>query len=120
MTTPTLATFADRLRRTAGHPTPADRDLLTAYLQRRDEAAFADLVRRHGPRVWATVRKVLPEQAAAEDAFQAVFLVLVAKARRVDWQADLGGWLAAVAHRVAVRARARGGAGGERRRKRAC
>src|SRR5262249_39899641 len=53
-------------------------------------------------------RRVLLDPHAAEDAFQATFLVLVRKAASLDDRALLGSWLYGVAHRVAVRARADG------------
>src|SRR5207247_8734533 len=83
----------------------ADRDLLDRYLTGRDEAAFATLTGRHERTVLAACRQVLSDPADVADAFQATFLVLIRKARSVRWQASLGGWLYAVAHRVAVHAR---------------
>src|SRR5581483_1318902 len=91
-----------RLRRAADAAPPDDRQLL-ARVAAGDQAAFAALVRRHGGRVLAACRQVLADPADVDDAFQATFLVLVAKARSVRWRASVGGWLAAVAHRVAVR-----------------
>ena len=67
------------------------------------ERAFATLVDRHGADVLRTCRSILRDEHAAEDAFQAVFLVLVRKSRSL-WVADsLGPWL----HRVACRAAGR-------------
>src|SRR5262249_40550978 len=93
-----------------GRDAPAardDRDLLEAFAVRRDEAAFAALVERHGPLVWGVCRRVLAHEQDAEDAFQATFLVLARKAGSVPWRTDVGNWLYAVAVRVARRAKGR-------------
>jgi RNA polymerase sigma factor (sigma-70 family) len=84
----------------------ADGQLLQNFLERRDEAAFAEIVRRHGPLVFRVCRNVLPNSEDAEDAFQATFLVLVRKARSLARPQLLGPWLHGVAYRIAVRARA--------------
>ncbi len=81
-----------------------DRQLVGRFAQARDEAAFAELVRRHGPMVLATCRRVLRHEQDAEDAFQAVFLVLARKAGSIREADAVGGWLHQVAHRLAVRA----------------
>ncbi len=82
-----------------------DADLLGRFVAGRDAAAFAELVRRHGPAVFGVCRRVTGDHHLAEDAFQAVFVVLAAKAGGVRPAAALGGWLYGVAHRTALRAR---------------
>jgi RNA polymerase sigma factor (sigma-70 family) len=98
--TPLAALF----RRAAADPR-ADGPLLAAFADRRDEPAFAELVRRHGPLVWAACRRALPDPADAEDAFQATFLVLVRRARRLTGAATVGPWLLKVAALTARNAR---------------
>src|SRR5947209_7339696 len=81
-----------------------DSELLQRYRRGRDEAAFAALVRRHGPTVLAACRRLL-DPADADDAFQASFLVLVREAHAIREGAALGGWLFRVATRIALRLR---------------
>src|SRR5262245_47027245 len=96
-----------RLARTAS-PTDTsattDTELLRRYVTGRDEAAFAELVRRNGPLVLRVCRHVLGE-AGADDAFQATFLLLVRSARRLTQPGSLAGWLHAAAVRIARDAR---------------
>jgi RNA polymerase sigma factor (sigma-70 family) len=82
-----------------------DRHLLERFVAARDEAAFAELVRRHGPMVLGVCRRLLADAHEAEDAFQATFLVLVHKAAAISRPELLGPWLHGVAHRIAGRAR---------------
>jgi RNA polymerase sigma factor (sigma-70 family) len=82
-----------------------DGQLLTRFVQQRDEAAFEVLVHRHGALVWRVCRQVLPNAQDREDAFQATFLVLVRKAGSIARPELLGPWLHGVASRVAGRVR---------------
>jgi RNA polymerase sigma-70 factor (ECF subfamily) len=70
------------------------------------EGAFAALVRRHGPMVLGTCRRALRDAHAAEDAFQATFLILFRRAHRLDRRGSLAGWLYTVALHAAHKARA--------------
>jgi RNA polymerase sigma factor (sigma-70 family) len=83
-----------------------DGQMLGRYIACRDEAAFAALVRRHGPMVLGVCRRVLANLHDAEDAFQATFLVLVRRAGSVAPRERVGNWLYGVAYRTALEARA--------------
>jgi RNA polymerase sigma factor (sigma-70 family) len=82
-----------------------DGQLLECFIARREEAAFAALVRRHGPMVLGVCRRVLDHSHDADDAFQATFLLLVRKAASVTPRERVGNWLYGVAYRTALKAR---------------
>jgi RNA polymerase sigma factor (sigma-70 family) len=84
----------------------SDGQLLRRFVAQREEAAFAQLVCRHGGMVLGVCRRVLGNPHDAEDAFQATFLVLARKAGSIRQHQALSGWLFAVAHRLALRLRA--------------
>jgi RNA polymerase sigma factor (sigma-70 family) len=81
-----------------------DGRLLGLFVDHRDDAAFAALVRRHGPMVWGVCRRLLG-RPDAEDAFQATFLVLARKATAVVPRERVGNWLYGVARQAALQAR---------------
>ena len=85
-----------------------DGQLLERFAVDRGEAAelaFAALVERHGSMVLRVCRGVLDDPHDSEDAFQATFLVLVAKGRALWVRDSLGPWLHQVAYRTASCAR---------------
>jgi hypothetical protein len=89
-----LSTLLASLRRLVGGAGPdcSDAELLERFATRRDETAFESLLCRHGPLVWSVCRRVLAEEHAAEDAFQATFLVLVRMPHRLrspHWRKEL-------------------------------
>src|SRR5713226_761890 len=89
-------TVISHLRRTlcagarAGTP---DEELLEQFVTQRDEAAFAALLRRHGPMVWGVCQRLLAHRQDAEDAFQATFLILARKAAAIGRRKLLANWL---------------------------
>lgn len=83
----------------------SDAHLLRQFVATRDDAAFAGLVRRHGPMVWAVCRQSVPNATDAEDAFQATFLALAQSAKKIRTPERLAGWLHAAAVRVAAKAK---------------
>ncbi len=90
--------------------TVSDAQLLDWYISSRDEsaeAAFEELMLRHGPMVLGICRNVLQDAHDAQDAFQAVFLVLANRARSIRRKDSVASWLFGVAQRVAARARSR-------------
>ena len=83
----------------------SDAALLTRYARHNDHVAFAELLRRYGPVVLGVCRRILADRHAAEDAFQAVFLVLARKADAVRPPGKVGAWLYGVAVRTANKAK---------------
>ncbi|HOX04932.1 MAG TPA: sigma-70 family RNA polymerase sigma factor [Planctomycetota bacterium] len=83
----------------------SDGELLAEFTASGREAAFGELVRRHGPLVLGACRRLLGDAADAEDAAQAVFMVLARKAAALHGERSLAGWLHRVARHVSLRAR---------------
>src|SRR5262249_19519690 len=83
----------------------SDARLLARFIEQWDQAAFRDLVGRHGPMVLGVCHRILRDPHAAEDAFQLTFLLLVRKAASVRKRESVGPWLYGVAQRVALAAR---------------
>jgi DNA-directed RNA polymerase specialized sigma24 family protein len=109
MTTSQMSEVIQHLRRSVCPPEAAaltDGQLLENFISRHDDTALAALVYRHGPMVWGVCRRVLQSHHAAEDAFQATFLVLVRRAVSISSRELLANWLYGVAHQTALKARA--------------
>jgi RNA polymerase sigma factor (sigma-70 family) len=105
MATGPLRAVVRHLHTLAGLPSvgeQTDQQLLERFAAESDEAAFTELVRRHGPLVWGTCWRVLRHAQDVEDAFQATFLALARKAATLRQLESVGGWLYGVAHRVAA------------------
>ncbi len=98
------------LRTLLGRPalvTVPDAELLTRYAADRDDVAFAELVHRHAPAVYAACRRFLSDPASLDDAFQAVFVLLSTKAGAIQSPDRLHGWLCGVSGRIARKLRDR-------------
>jgi RNA polymerase sigma factor (sigma-70 family) len=95
-----------RLVESRGSGQLSDRDLLQRFATQHDEAAFAALLRRHGPMVLRACQRVLDHEHDAEDVFQATFLVLARKAASLRWHESIAGWLHEAAYRLALKVRA--------------
>ncbi|HEY2911014.1 MAG TPA: sigma-70 family RNA polymerase sigma factor, partial [Gemmataceae bacterium] len=87
----------------AGFSSESDGVLLRRFLGTRDDAAFAELLRRHGPMIWGVCRHSLMCHAEAEDAFQATFLALIRSGASVRRGEAVAGWLHGVALRICLK-----------------
>ena len=83
-----------------------DAELLRRYAESRDEAAFAELVRRYLGLVYhAALRQMGGDAHAAEDVAQRVFALLAQKAPALRNHATLAGWLHTTTRLTASEAR---------------
>jgi hypothetical protein len=65
--------------------------LLSRFASERDEATFVELLRRYGRLVLDVCRRVLGDAHAAEDAYQATFLLLARQAGQLTGDGSLAG-----------------------------
>ena len=93
-----------------------DVELLRAYELDGDESAFTQLVERHGGWIFAAARRRLGDDHLADDATQAVFVVLAGKASRLvgSKRRSLSPWLFHVMHFACARIRRSQSRGAER------
>jgi RNA polymerase sigma factor (sigma-70 family) len=80
-------------------PAPKDPELLAAYVERRDAAAFRQIVDRYAPMIGGICRRILHDDHAADDAVQMTFMALARRPGSVRGDA-LAGWLCSVARRT--------------------
>jgi RNA polymerase sigma factor (sigma-70 family) len=73
---------------------PSDSELLNSYFDKRDESAFAELVRRHVDHVYSAALRLLNfDTHLAEDVTQAVFTEMARKAGALRKYLALSSWL---------------------------
>lgn len=73
--------------------TSLDTYLLRRFVQKGSQIAFAELVRRHSGLVYSTCLREGHDASLAEEAAQAVFLLLARKASSLQRLSSLSGWL---------------------------
>ncbi|WP_052573024.1 sigma-70 family RNA polymerase sigma factor [Haloferula sp. BvORR071] len=88
-----------------------DTQLLREYIERRSDAAFEELVRRHIDLVHAVAQRTVQDSHLAKDVTQGVFLALARSAGSLAKQQSLAAWLHSTARHIAAQA-----VRGERRR----
>ncbi len=71
---------------------------LLASLRAGQDAAYEELIRAHGGRMLAAVRRILPTEEDAQDAVQEAFLSAFKKIDSFQGHSKLGTWL----HRIAI------------------
>jgi RNA polymerase sigma-70 factor (ECF subfamily) len=77
---------------------PEDQERLIRSLQRRDEAAFARMVREYQDRVFALVFRMLGDRAEAEDVSQEVFVTVFKSIDSFRGESLFSTWLFRIAH----------------------
>jgi RNA polymerase sigma factor (sigma-70 family) len=80
----------------------SDSELLAEYLKNNSEAAFATLVARHVNKVYSVALRYAGNPHQAEEITQAVFVILLKKAKTLRKEAVLSGWLYHTARLTAV------------------
>ena len=79
-----------------------ERDLVQAVLQDGDEPAFRELYRRHTPRLYLLVLRLLGySEMDAEDVVQETWVRAVKELAGFRWESALGTWLSAIGCNVA-------------------
>lgn len=83
------------------NPRP-DSQLLLDFAERRSDAAFAELVRRHLNLVHAAALRITRDADLAKDVSQAVFIALANQAGKLAGHAVLAGWLHRTTRNIAA------------------
>lgn len=67
-----------------------------------DEAAFAEIVRRYGPRVFHVASRFFRQREAVEDAAQEIFLKAFTQLGNFEGRGSLEGWLTRIATHICL------------------
>src|SRR5262249_732371 len=100
MTGKLAASLIRHLRRMTAPPAAqglSDGQLLQGLAASGEETAFGALLQRHGRLVWSVCRRLLDREEDAEDAFQAVFLILARRPAAIRKADSVASWLYGVA-----------------------
>jgi len=81
-----------------------DPQLLRDYTDRRSEAAFTELVRRHVDLVYSAALRMVGDAHLAEDVTQGAFVALAQNARQLKDHPVLSGWLHRTTQNLASKA----------------
>lgn len=79
-----------------------DTQLVAAFMESRDQAAFEQIVRRYEGLVFSVCSRVLRDHQDVRDASQATFLVLAIKCGSLDSKRPLAPWLHHIAYQIAI------------------
>lgn len=75
----------------------SDRELVDAVLERKDEPAFDALYRRHTPRLFALVARLLGRgDEEAEDVVQEAWIRAFENLDRFEWNSEFSTWLTGI------------------------
>ncbi len=85
----------------------SDEQLLSAYRERGDRDAFAQLVHRYERELYSYLRRYLGDASMAEDAFQATFLQVHLKGDQFEEGRKFRPWLYTIATNQAIDAQRR-------------
>ena len=81
---------------------PTDLQLLHAYAERRSDAAFAELVRRHIDLVYSAALRMVNDPHLAKDVSQGVFVALAGNANKLADHPVLSAWLHRTTRNIAA------------------
>ena len=74
-----------------------DRELIQRVSSTGDERAFRELYRRHTPRVYALVLRILGSESDSDDVLQETWLRAIRAAPQFRWESSFSSWLSAIA-----------------------